>query len=298
MQIGSFRAEVVMEIPTLGFPPSLVFEHADSAAMRDLESKLPAASYVATPSTLLLSHHSWLVDTGRHRILIDPCVGNLKPRRVIEAYNMLDTPWLERLAAAGATPAQVDYVFCTHLHVDHCGWNTRLENGRWVPTFPNAQYLFSRAEHDFWSAHRQDTSPVAIEVNYGVYEDSVRPVLESGQALLLDGPERLAECLTLESGAGHTPGHMIGMLDAGSEGMVFAGDALHHPLQIYRPEWNTAGCMQQEEARTTRRRLLNLCADRGWLLAAAHFRAPYAVHIERDGVSGYRVAKPASPAAA
>jgi glyoxylase-like metal-dependent hydrolase (beta-lactamase superfamily II) len=95
-----------------------------------------------------LSHHSWLLRARDLVLLVDPCIGNAKPRPrpPNEYYNMLDTPWLDRLAAAGARPDEIDLVVCTHLHPDHCGWNTRLVDGRWTPTFPKARYVLSAAE--------------------------------------------------------------------------------------------------------------------------------------------------------
>lgn len=283
--IGSIVARPVIELADVRFQPAHFFDTPDAGIIHSHQHWLAPRFFDADSGSMRLSHHSWLIDTGTHKILVDPCVGNHKPRHLIADYDMLDTPWLQRLAAAGARPEEIDYVFCTHLHVDHCGWNTRLDNGRWVPTFPNARYLFSRSEHDFWSVNFGEPLPPMLDVNHGVYADSVRPVIEAGQAMLLDEATNVAGCLQLEFGIGHTLGHMVGTLTDGDAGLLFAGDALHHPLQIVQPDWNTSGCMLPEVARATRRRLLGRCADQGWLLAAAHFMAPYALRIARDGAA-------------
>lgn len=293
MKIGNVNAHVVTEIDSMPVPYEMLVEVADPQAMERNEGWSVPDYYDRATKQLRLSIHSWLLDTGHHKILVDPCVGNQKSRGAAQAFDMLDTPFIQRLEAAGARPEDIDYVFCTHLHVDHCGWNTRLVDGRWVPTFPNARYLFSRREEEYWKAH--DTAEAAgedflMKANVGVFADSVRPVLEAGQAELLDeGPHSVADCLTIEAGYGHTIGHLLGTLRSGSDGAVFAGDALHHQLQIYHPDWNTHNSALPEEARRTRRRLLERCADDGLWLAAAHFMAPHMVRIVRDGDS-FRIA--------
>jgi glyoxylase-like metal-dependent hydrolase (beta-lactamase superfamily II) len=289
VQIGAVSARPVLEIDCLEFPYTMFFDVQDSAAMAREEGWSRPEYYDRATQSLRLSTHSWLLDTGRHRILVDPCVGNHKPRRVFAAYDMLDTPWLERLRAAGAEPEQIDYVFCTHLHVDHCGWNTRLVDGRWVPSFPNARYLFSRRDEAFWKAHDTLESiegQTAVEVNVGVHADSVQPVIDAGLAQMLgEEPHTVGDCLTIEPGYGHTPGHLIATLRSQGAGALFAGDALHHPVQIYHPNWNTSGCFLPEEARRTRRGILERCADEQLWLAAAHFMAPHMLRVARAGAS-------------
>ncbi|MGE0385381.1 MAG: MBL fold metallo-hydrolase [Gammaproteobacteria bacterium] len=292
MRIGQITATPIVEIECQQFPAAMLVEVADPVVLAREEAWAQPAFYDRAQQAFRMSTHSWLLDTGRHRILVDPCVGNFKPRRVFGFYDMLDTPYLERLQAAGAAPGEIDFVFCTHLHVDHCGWNTRLVDGRWVPTFPNARYLFSRREHDYWQAHDtyvpgMDTS---LEVNVGVFADSVRPVVEAGLAQLVDdAPVEIAACLTVEASPGHTAGHLFGTLRSGGTGAVFAGDALHHPIQVHYPDWNTSGSFDPVQARQSRRRILGRCADEGLWLAAAHFMAPHAVRVQRDG-SAFRIA--------
>jgi glyoxylase-like metal-dependent hydrolase (beta-lactamase superfamily II) len=293
MKIGSVNAQVINEIESMLVPCEMLIEVADAHALERSEGWGVPEYYDRATRQLRLSVHSWLLDTGRHKILVDPCVGNLKPRGAAQAFDMLDTDFLGRMEQAGARPEDIDYVFCTHLHVDHCGWNTRLVDGRWVPTFPNAKYLFSRREEEYWKQH--DTAEAAgedflMKANVGVFSDSVRPVIEAGQAVLLDeNPHSIAGCLSIEPGYGHTIGHLIGILKSGSEGMLFAGDALHHPLQIYHPDWNTHSSYLPDEARKTRHQLLQRCVNEGLWLAAAHFMPPHMVKVVREAGS-FRIA--------
>lgn len=226
------------------------------------------------------SVHSFLVRTNRHTILIDTCCGGGKIRRTPD-FHMRDDGFLERLAEAGVQPADVDYVMCTHLHVDHVGWNTRLANGRWVPTFPNARYVFSRLELEFWQA-RAAVEKETEETQ--VYADSVLPVLEARRAVLVEDGFALDDLMRVVLAPGHTPGSAWIELSSAGTGAVFAGDILHHPLQVYHPDWNSRWCMDAPSARVSRRRTLEVCADRRWLLMPAHFAAPHvgAIRPTRD----------------
>jgi glyoxylase-like metal-dependent hydrolase (beta-lactamase superfamily II) len=225
---------------------------------------------------LKLSIHSWLLEIGGRKILIDTCVGNHKP-----FWNQLDTPYLARLAAAGVKPEQIDMVMCTHLHVDHVGWNTRLDNGRWVPTFPNARYVFSKTDYDHYLAIDRD--PEKGPAILGALRDSVLPVVEAGLAQMVDGTEAIEEYLSLERAPGHTPGHVLIKLASQNKQAFFSGDIIHHAIQAYHPTWNSFACLDQDAARKSRRRLLENCAGSGALLAPQHFGAPHLCHIDAKG---------------
>jgi beta-glucosidase len=188
---------------------------------------------------------------------------------------------LRRLKAAGVEPDQIDMVMCTHLHVDHVGWNTRLENGKWVPTFRNAEYVFSRADYDHYL--KLDSDPASGPVNGGSFRDSVLPVVEAGLTRMVDGAAQLDEHLKVEPAPGHTPGTIAIQFDSRGEKALFCGDILHHALQVYHPEWNSFACADGVGARKSRRAALEYCAGNGARLMPCHFGAPFSCHIDHKG---------------
>jgi glyoxylase-like metal-dependent hydrolase (beta-lactamase superfamily II) len=221
---------------------------------------------------------------GGKRILIDTCVGNHKSRPHRPKWHLMETPYLARLKAAGVEPDQVDMVMCTHLHVDHVGWNTRLENGKWVPTFKNAKYVFSRTDYDHYL--KVDTDPKTAPANAGSFRDSVLPVVEAGLSQLVDGAAQLDENLKVEPAPGHTPGTIAIKFESRGEKALFCGDILHHALQVYHPEWNSFACGEAVGARKSRREALEHCAGSGARLMPCHFGAPFTCHIDHKG-SGF-----------
>ena len=230
---------------------------------------------------LKLSMHSWLVRTPKRTILIDTCVGNHKPRAARPQWNMMNTPYLDRLAAAGVGPEQIDVVMCTHLHLDHVGWNTQLKDGRWVPTFPNARYVFSKTEYEHFQA--VDRDPAAGPANHGSFRDSVLPVVESRQAEMVSGSHALDDHFLIEPAPGHTPGHVAIKFASQGARAMFSGDILHHALQVYHPDWNSFVCWDGAQARASRKMVLEHCAGTGALLMPAHFGAPFVCHIDGKG---------------
>lgn len=226
-----------------------------------------------------LDFHSYLVRTPQHTILVDTCIGDDKERGGHPLFHRRRTPWLDNLRAAGVAPEQVDFVMCTHMHADHVGWNTRLVDGRWVPTFPRARYVFARTEYEL----RQRSWQTSADAGYGAFADSVLPVVESGQALVVDDGHDLDGCLKLEPAPGHTPGNVVILLQSRGERGVFAGDVLHHPIQVERPEWSAAFCEDRVQSALTRRRFVATYADTGTLVLPAHFPSPTAGRIRSDG---------------
>ena len=230
---------------------------------------------------VISSVHSWLIRTEAHTILLDCCAGNHKDRPWTPRFNQLNTPFLERLRAAGAAPEDIDMVLCTHLHADHVGWNTVQRDGRWVPTFPNATYLFSRTEAQYWDASANPA--MAADPRRMAYVDSVLPVIEAGQSLLVEGNHAIDDCLHIEPAPGHTPGHVIVKFEQGCDRALFCGDAIHHALQVYAPHWNHVADEDPALAQVTRRRILDYCAESGSLLFPTHFGAPHVVKISSTG---------------
>jgi glyoxylase-like metal-dependent hydrolase (beta-lactamase superfamily II) len=239
--------------------------------------------YDPTRDRLITSNHAWLVRTGRHTILIDSCAGNHKERPWMPRFHQLDTPFLSHLREAGAAPESIDFVLCTHLHVDHVGWNTRLVDGRWIPTFPNARYLFSRIENDAWRPDGGTRRHEVAGASAAMYDDSVLPVIQAGQAQLLDGAHAIDDQLLIEPAPGHTPGHVVLKLKDGADGAVFCGDAVHHPIQVYEPSWNSRFCEDPVQAELTRRAVFEHCSEHRALLFPTHFAAPHVAAIEEEG---------------
>jgi len=227
-----------------------------------------------------LVFQSWLFESEGRVVLVDPCTGNGRPHPV-EFFDRLDTPFIERMAGTGFRPQDIDFVVCTHLHHDHCGWNTQLRDGRWVPTFPNARYILRRAEFDRWGAHRDRYR--GVDYNEGVFERSVRPVVEAGLADLVSGSHRLTPGMVVEPAPGHTLGHQMLHLTASGEHALFTGDCFHHPIQLVDPAIPFGDSEDMEQTIATRLRLVESAADLPALLIAAHLPAPYAVRVWREG---------------
>ncbi|MDX2142248.1 MAG: MBL fold metallo-hydrolase [Rhodospirillaceae bacterium] len=231
--------------------------------------------YDSGAKAIILSMHSYLVRIGGKTILIDTCVGNHKSRPpTLASWHLREGPWLDNLAQAGVQPEQIDYVMCTHLHADHVGWNTRLENGRWVPTFPRARYVFHRKEIETVQARlAQDgyTSPS--------YIDSVLPVLETKQADLVDTDHDFLPGVHVCQTPGHSPGHYCVELTSNKRRAVMSGDLIHNAVQIARPDWITTFCGDKQAAVQQRERFVDKHADQDITLFAAHFGGPTAGRI-------------------
>ena len=224
----------------------------------------------------LQSVHSFVVRAPGLTALVDTCIGNDKDRGGRPPFHMLRTSFLDDLRAAGVPPESVDLVICTHLHVDHVGWNTRLDDGRWVPTFPRARYLFGRAEWAHWSAEGEDGTA-------RIMADSVAPVLDAGLALLVDMDHRVCDELWLEPTPGHTPGHVSVRLASDGAEAVITGDLMHHPVQVAEPGWGSHFDSDVEQARTTRQAFCERYADRPVTVLGTHFHHPTAGRIVRHG---------------
>lgn len=289
MHIGSVTMRAIVEIDALETPPEFfVGDITPEEAARHGQALGPRF-FDMDRGLCRVSQHAWLIEADGCRILVDPCVGHQRNRPSMPMFHQIDSPLLDRLALLGVAPESIDYVFCTHLHLDHVGWNTRLQDGRFVPTFPNARYLFSRTENDYWHSQKSQMLP-GEEYNAGVYAECIEPVIEAGLATYAEPGVRLANCLTLIEAPGHTIGHMAGLLESEGEGVVLAGDIVHHPLQVILPE-RPFLAYDQQQAIATRLDLLNLCALRDYWLAPAHFCAPHACKI-RKNESGYEMIWP------
>ena len=240
-----------------------------------------------TDQLVQVAMQSWVLRSDGRTILIDTGVGNDKDRPLVPVWNQrTDGGYLTNLERAGIRAEDVDLVVNTHLHVDHVGWNTRLVDGEWVPTFPNATYLMPRADFEFWNPDKNPN--VAGGVNEFVYEDSVAPVHAAGQVQLWEDEYLIDADLRLTAAPGHTPGSSVLTLESGTDRALFAGDLLHSPVQIPQPELNSCFCEDPEAARAVRRQLLGWAADHSALLLPAHFSGAGALTIEHAG-AGFAV---------
>jgi glyoxylase-like metal-dependent hydrolase (beta-lactamase superfamily II) len=242
---------------------------------------------------LAMSVHSLLVDSGGRRIIVDTCIGNDKVRS-IPHFDHLSTDFLEKIRRAGWAPETVDAVICTHLHVDHVGWNTTLRDGRWIPTFPNARYYMVRAEvknvkAQSQQAYRPLSSYVEAMIDVkNVYGDSVRPILDAGLSVLVDTDAHLFPGVRLIPTPGHTPGHVSVLIESDGETAVITGDMMHHPCQIARPKWCSAFDDDPSLSIETRMAFLDRFADTSTLIVGTHFGGPSAGRLVRDG-TGFRL---------
>ncbi len=227
---------------------------------------------------------TWVLRSAGRTILVDTGVGNHKERPHVPVWNHLDTAFLHNLAVAGVTPEDVDLVINTHLHIDHVGWNTRLDDSTWVPTFPNATYLMPQRDFDFWNpanAHKSAASRGSLNV----FEDSVAPIDDAGLTQLWDETYQIDKNLRLDLAPGHTPGSSVLTLESGGDRAVFVGDLIHTPLQIVTPHTNSCFCEDPAKSRNTRHKLLGRASDDNALLFPAHLGGHGAVEVVRDGSS-------------
>ena len=264
--IGDITVTRIPEKLIEGFAPQKLYPEWQAQVAGRYEQEMPEICWDAQHKTLVLSTHSWLVRTGRHTVLIDAGVGNDKTRQS-PMFDHLHEPYLQHLAAAGCQPADVDYVLLTHLHLDHVGWNTRLVDGRWVPTFPNAKYVFSRAEDEQFSGPGGRERP-----NYELYEDSVLPVIEAGQAqMLAPGGGEFIDGFVFHPTPGHSVDHLSISLTSRGETAFFAGDVMHLPIQVAVPGLSSMFSADPVLGQTSRRWALGYAAERRATVFSSHF---------------------------
>jgi glyoxylase-like metal-dependent hydrolase (beta-lactamase superfamily II) len=272
--LGRLRVSIVVERagptrPTWLLPaavPAAVERHRDWLAPHFLDDR----------GRFLQSIHTFVLQAPGLTALVDTCVGNDKDRGGRAPFHMMQTTFLEDLKAAGFPPESIDVVVCTHLHVDHVGWNTRLDGGRWVPTFPRARHLFARREWEHWAAEPGDDTR-------RIMADSVTPVLDAGLADLVEMDHRITDEIWLEPTPGHTPGHVSVRLRSGGADAVITGDLMHHPIQMAEPHWETSFDSDAEEAKKTRRAFCERYADSPVTVLGTHFHQPTAGRIVRHG---------------
>ena len=278
-QIGDVKVTrvVEMELPVAYHEKHPMIAEARPEALKTMPWLYP--HFVSPEGHLRLSIHALLVEAPDLRLVVDTCIGNDKPRKFLQGQ-ALQTAFLSQIEEAGFTRDTVDAVVCTHLHVDHVGWNTMRVGGKWVPTFPRARYLIGRQEYEYWMKDGD-------EEQQRILSDSVKPIFEAGLAEQVEMDHRISPEVRLIPTTGHTPGHVTVVIESKGKTAIITGDMMHHPCQIGHPEWSPGFDSDKEAARATRLAMVKDWADQPVLVIGTHFAAPTAGHIRRDG-AGFR----------
>lgn len=275
--IGAVKITRIVELEIAG-GTRFILPQATRDAVKHMDWMKP--HFMDEEGNLVMSVHALVVETPNRKIMVDTCIGNDKERS-IPGWNKLQLPFLEDLKRAGYDRADVDTVLCTHLHVDHVGWNTMLVDGKWVPTFPNARYLMGRTEFEYWDKEDSDGS-----IGDNIMGDSVRPVFDAGLVDLVDSNHRVCDQVCLVPTPGHTPGHVSVLIQSNGQQALITGDSFHHPVQVAKSEWSSSADFDQDTSRETRRMMIDTYGDNDILVIGTHFATPTAGHI-RSGKTGY-----------
>ena len=273
-RVGDVTITSIPEFDDGAVPGEAVLPEATAEAVLEVDWLQP--HFADALGNIVMRIQALVVESAGRRIVIDTCLGNDKPRTK-PFFDHLNGPFLDDMTAAGFAAESIDGVICTHLHVDHVGWNTVLRDGEWVPTFPNARHYMSRADVEYWS-----TTP---SPDGDLFGDSVRPVIDAGLHELVDPPYAVTDEVVIEPTPGHSPGHVSVRIQSRGVEAVVTGDVMHHPVQCARPSWASAFDEDVTQAEKTRREFLERHADADVLVIGTHFGTPTAGHIVRDGES-------------
>lgn len=274
-RIGEVTVTRILELEATG-GSRFILPQATPEAIREIGWLTP--HFADENGRLRMSVHALVVETPTKRIIVDTCIGNDK-QRDIPTWSNLQTSFLKDLESAGFPPDTIDVVLCTHLHVDHVGWNTRLVDGRWIPTFPKARYLIGRKEFDYWRAEEAHVE----NLDRSPFHDSVQPVFDAGLVDLVETDHQVCPEVSLEPTLGHTPGHVSVRIRSGGHEALITGDFAHHPCQLARPDWASAADYDPEASTATRQRVFGELAGSDVLVIGTHFASPTAGRIARDG---------------
>jgi glyoxylase-like metal-dependent hydrolase (beta-lactamase superfamily II) len=279
-KIGDVQVSKIVDLID-PFDAARAYPGADLSEFDKHLSWLTPYFYDPGQKAIIFSFHAYLIRTGKHNILIDTCVGDHKSRAMMPNWHLREGPFIKNLAAAGVRPEQIDFVMCTHLHGDHVGWNTKLENGQWVPTFPKARYIFHRKELEAIQAQLKNDA-----YNAPSYMDSVLPVIEKRQADLVDTDHEFLPGIHVCQTPGHSAGHYCVEVKSNNMRCVMSGDVIHNPIQVVRPDWETMFCADKQAAVKQRTAFVDKHTDQDITIFAAHFGGPTAGHIRSQKGGG------------
>jgi glyoxylase-like metal-dependent hydrolase (beta-lactamase superfamily II) len=268
--VGKVKITKVVELETTG-STRFILPLASNDEIRKLPWLIP--HFATEEGRLKMSIHALVVETPTRRIVVDTGLGNDKEGRTVPTWNNRQGPFLQTMLDAGFAPVSIDTVLCTHLHVDHVGWNTRFDGGKWVPTFANARYVFGRSEYEYWRDHSAEADKLAV------FNDSVKPIVDAGIADLVASDIRLCDEITLIPTPGHSPGHMSVHIRSEGEEALLTGDVAHHPCQMAHLDWSSTADSDPVQSALTRRELFARFADTPTLVIGGHYDAG---HLRRD----------------
>lgn len=294
-QIGDARITAIVEQKLTGI--NELIQKATPENLAEIEWLSP--QYIAEDGTLLGLVQCFVIEIGGKRIMVDTCVGDQKDLPSSHEWHQKIFGLYDRFREAGFEADQIDYVLCTHLHLDHVGMNTLLIDGAFVPTFPNAQYLFARSEFEFWASEyeKPEINPATLEKPFEkmraafhktqkhVHDQSVQPIFDAGLGVLVDPPLEIVPGVRLIPTPGHTPGHCSVEVSSKGARAVITGDSFHHPCQIARHEWGTFADIDRASGTATRKAMLNDLCGSDALMIGTHFAEPSAGRIVEDGES-------------
>jgi len=266
--VGDITVTSIIEVDGSAPGPFLIGAATPDAVLT--EHGWARGTFVDDKGMLLTRVQALVVEAGGKTVVVDTCIGNDKQRDVA-AWNELQLPFLDRFREAGFDPLDVDAVVCTHLHVDHVGWNTSLVDGEWRPTFPQSRYLFAGPEYRHWAQEPFRQRPE--------HDDSIQPVVDAGLVDLVDVDAELAPGVSFFSTPGHTPGHCSVLLESGGERALITGDFMHHAVQVAAPGWCSHFDTDSAAGERTRREFIDAYADSDLLVIGTHFGGPGAGRI-------------------
>jgi glyoxylase-like metal-dependent hydrolase (beta-lactamase superfamily II) len=271
------EAEIIRIVEMYDFQDDVWVLLKDATAELPLSHDWLKPHFITPDGRLRMNFQAFLVISQGRRIMVDTCIGNGR-KREYDVFSNLQTSFLEDIAAAGCPAESIDTVLCTHLHLDHCGWNTRLQGDRWVPTFPNARYLFDEGELRFWQRKRD-----AGEAHMEHVDDAIQPIVDAGLVDFITPGHQITDEIRLIPTPGHTLGHVSVHISSGGEDAVITGDVVHHPVQFAVPDWENNFDFDKDAGARQRRRFFGLYADQPALVIGSHFAEPGAGRIVTDG---------------